>query len=211
MEQIDRSEHNPGPSLLYLFISFLRLGAHAARPWWLTSSGKMAVEKKHWISVSHPPVTDSLRQNHSRGRRPCSLPLTPVSGPGELPGLRSVSFGFGLPAFLLMMILSALYAEAHTLPAVVSAFNGLQVIVVALVANATFTFGRTSIKNWKNVINAVIAGGLFWLKVSPILVILISAFLGMILYKKQPPPGQTSRRKRRMRRNPFGGSLWVPS
>ena len=77
--------------------------------------------------------------------------------------------------------------RTHTLPAVVSAFNGLQAIVVALVANATLSFGRTSIKNWKNVINAIIAAGLFGLKVSPILVIVISAFLGMILYEKQPP------------------------
>jgi chromate transporter len=87
-----------------------------------------------------------------------------------------------------MMILSALYARTHTLPAVVSGFNGLQAIIVAVVANATLSFGRTSIKNWKNVINALIAAGLFGLKVNPILVIIIAAFLGMILYDKQPLP-----------------------
>jgi chromate transporter len=39
----------------------------------------------------------------------------------------AVSFiGFGFPAFLLMMILSALYARAHRLPVVVSVFNGLR-------------------------------------------------------------------------------------
>jgi len=57
--------------------------------------------------------------------------------------------GFGLPAFLFMMILSALYARTHTLPAVVSVFNGLQAIIVAVVANAALSFGKTSIKNWK--------------------------------------------------------------
>lgn len=187
MEQIDRSEHNPGPSLLYLFISFLRLGATAfGGPAMVAYIRKMAVEKKHWIS--EPSARDGVALCQT-------IPGATAMQFAAYTGFRArgvagaaVSFiGFGLPAFLLMMILSALYAEAHTLPAVVSAFNGLQVIVVALVANATFTFGRTSIKNWKNVINAVIAGGLFWLKVSPILVILISAFLGMILYKKQPP------------------------
>jgi chromate transporter len=84
-----------------------------------------------------------------------------------------------------MMILSALYARTHTLPAVVSGFNGLQAIVVAVVANAALSFGRTSIKDWKNVINALIAAGLFGLKVSPILVIIIAAFLGIVLYNKQ--------------------------
>jgi chromate transporter len=86
-----------------------------------------------------------------------------------------------------MMILSALYARAYALPAVVSIFNGLQAIVVALVANATSSFGRTSIKNWKNIINMIVAASLFGLKISPILVIIIAAFLGMILYDKQSP------------------------
>ncbi|MBM4348702.1 MAG: chromate transporter [Deltaproteobacteria bacterium] len=85
-----------------------------------------------------------------------------------------------------MMILSALYARTHTLPSVVSIFNGLQAIVVALVANAALSFGRTSMKSWKNVINALIAAGLFGLKINPILVIIIAAFSGVILYHKQP-------------------------
>jgi chromate transporter len=85
-----------------------------------------------------------------------------------------------------MMILSALYARTHTLPSVVSIFNGLQAIVVAVVANAALSFGRTSIKNWMNVINAIIAALLFGLKVNPILVILIAAISGVILYHKQP-------------------------
>jgi len=101
-------------------------------------------------------------------------------------GAAASFIGFGLPTFLIMMILSALYVRTHSLPSVVSIFNGLQAIVVALVANATLSFGRTSIKNWKNVINAIIAAGLFWLKISPILVIVIAAFLGMILYDRQP-------------------------
>jgi chromate transporter len=101
-------------------------------------------------------------------------------------GAAASFIGFGLPAFLFMMILSGLYARTHTLPSVISVFNGLQTIVVALVANATLSFGRTSIKNWRNVVNALIAAGLFGLKVSPILVIIAAAFLGVILYNKPP-------------------------
>ena len=111
-------------------------------------------------------------------------------------GAAASFIGFGLPTFLIMMLLSALYAQTHSLPAVVSIFNGLQVIIVALVANATLSFGRTSIKNWKNVTNAIIAAGLFGLTISPILVIIIAAFLGMILYSQQPfsPAGGVTER-----------------
>jgi len=54
----------------------------------------------------------------------------------------AVSFiGFALPAFLLMIGLSAFYAHSYTLPPVISIFNGLQTVVVAIVANATVLFG----------------------------------------------------------------------
>ena len=50
--------------------------------------------------------------------------------------------GFGLQAFLLMLALAVFYSGSRELPLVVSLFQGLQVMVVAIVANATFLFGR---------------------------------------------------------------------
>lgn len=38
--------------------------------------------------------------------------------------------------------------HTHTLPPVVAVFNGLQIIVVAIVANATVSFGKTSLKGF---------------------------------------------------------------
>jgi chromate transporter len=71
----------------------------------------------------------------------------------------AVSFiGFSLPAFLLMIGLSAFYARSYTLTPVVAVFDGLQTIVVAIVANATVSFGKTSLKGFRDVfIGAVVA------------------------------------------------------
>ena len=174
------------PSLTHLFTSFLRLGATAfGGPAMIAYIRKMAVDQKHWLDEKTARDGIALCQ---------TIPGATAMQMSAYVGLRArgvagaaASFvGFGLPAFLFMMILSALYARTHTLPSVVSIFNGLQAIVVALVANATLSFGRTSIKSWKNVINVLIAAGLFGLKINPILVIIIAAFLGMILYNKQP-------------------------
>jgi len=174
------------PSLTHLFTSFLRLGATAfGGPAMIAYIRKMAVDQKHWLDEKTARDGIALCQ---------TIPGATAMQMSAYIGFRArgvggaaASFvGFGLPAFLFMMILSALYARTHTLPSVVSIFNGLQAIVVALVANATLSFGRTSIKNWKNVINVLIAAGLFGLKINPILVIIIAAFLGMILYNKQP-------------------------
>ncbi len=186
MEQTPYQHHNPTPSLLQLFTSFLRLGATAfGGPAMVAYIRKMAVDQKHWLDDQSVRDGVALCQ---------TIPGATAIQMSAYVGLRArgvagaaASFvGFGLPAFLFMMILSALYARTHALPAVVSIFNGLQAIIVAVVANATLSFGRTSIKNWKNVVNAIIAALLFGLKVNPILVIVIAAILGVILYAKQP-------------------------
>ncbi len=186
MEQSQYQHHSPNPSLLQLLTSFLRLGATAfGGPAMVAYIRKMAVEKKRWLDDQSARDGVALCQ---------TIPGATAMQMSAYVGLRArgvagagASFiGFGLPAFLFMMILSALYVWTHTLPAVVSMFNGLQAIIVAVVANATLSFGKNSIKTWRNVINALIAAGLFGLKVSPILVIIVAAFLGMILYDKQP-------------------------
>jgi len=64
---------------------------------------------------------------------------------------------------------------------VVSIFSGLQAVIVAVVANATVSFGRASLKNWKNGIIALVAAGLFGLMVNPVFIVALSALLGMLL------------------------------
>jgi len=186
MEQSQYQHHSPNPSLFQLFTSFLRLGATAfGGPAMVAYIRKMAVERNHWLDESSARDGVALCQ---------TIPGATAMQMSAYVGLRTrgvagagASFiGFGLPAFLFMMILSALYVRTHTLPAVVSMFNGLQAIIVAVVANATLSFGKNSIKTWRNVINALIAAGLFGLKINPILVIIVAAFLGIILYDKQP-------------------------
>ena len=187
MEQSQQAG-SQSPSLTHLFISFLRLGATAfGGPAMVAYIRKMAVEKKHWIDDQSARDGVALCQTIP-GATAMQMSAYVGFRARGVAGAAASFIGFGLPAFLFMMILSALYARTHTLPSAVSVFNGLQAIVVALVANATLSFGRTSIKNWRNVINALIAGGLFGLKINPILVILIAAFLGIILYHKQPVP-----------------------
>jgi chromate transporter len=176
------------PSLSRLFIAFLRLGATAfGGPAMIAYIRKMAVEKKHWLNDQSARDGVALCQTIP-GATAMQMSAYVGFRARGVAGAAASFIGFGLPAFLFMMILSGLYARTHTLPAVVSAFNGLQAIVVALIANATLSFGRTSIKSWRNVINALIAAGLFGLKVNPILVIVIAAFLGVIFYDKQPHP-----------------------
>ena len=173
------------PSIQELFGSFFRLGLTAfGGPAMVAQIRKIAVGKKEWLSDA------SFRD----GVALCQMvPGATAMQAAAYVGLRSrgiggaaASFiGFGLPACILMLILSALYARTHALPAVVSVFSGLQVVVVAIVAHAAFTFGKTWLKDWKGALIALAAAVMFGFGVHPIEVILFAGLCGLGLYHRQ--------------------------
>ena len=107
-------------------------------------------------------------------------------------GAAASFIGFGLPAFIFMTVLSVLYVQNRELPVVVSAFNGLQAIIVSIVANAAITFGRANVRNWRAAVLAVMAAVLFGFGISPFLVILLAALVGILLYLHRPMPPSAS-------------------
>ncbi|HLG19111.1 MAG TPA: chromate transporter, partial [Bdellovibrionota bacterium] len=172
------------PSLTALFLSFLKLGATAfGGPAMVPFIGKMAVEQRKWLDggtfrdgvalCQMIPGATAMQVSAYVGFK--------VRG---VAGAAPSFIGFGLPAFLLMVGLSAFYVRSHTLPPVVAAFGGLQTIVVAIVANAAVSFGKTSLKSLRDGMIAVIAAAMFGLRVSPVLVIILAALLGLVLSKK---------------------------
>ena len=177
------------PSLFELFRSFFRLGLTAfGGPSMVAYIRKMAVDQKSWLD----------KETFNQGVALCQMiPGATAMQTTAFVGLRTrgvlgaaVSFiGFGLPAFLIMMISAAAYTYAHNLPVVISAFSGLQAIIVTLIANATLSFGRTTLKSWKHFAIAGAAAALFGLNVNPVLVILAAAVGGFVLVQsklKQP-------------------------
>ena len=153
---------------------------------------KMAVEKKHWLDG----------ETFSDGVALCQMiPGATAMQTAAYVGLKTqgvvgagASFiGFGLPAFLLMMAFAVLYTNNHNLPIVISAFSGLQAIIVAIIANAALSFGKNTLKDWKAFVIAGVAAVLFGLNVNPILVILLAALMGLILIKpKQSNPNHSA-------------------
>ena len=175
-------------SLGQLFIAFLRLGSTAfGGPAMVAYIRKMAVEDKHWVDE------DTFRNGVALCQTIPGATAIQVAG---YVGLRTrgiagalASFtGFGLPAFIFMAVLSAVYIRTHSLPVVVSAFTGLQAIIVAIVGNAAVVFGRTYLKNWKSVIFALAAASLFGFRIHPIIVILISGIIGLLFKAGQMAP-----------------------
>jgi chromate transporter len=183
------------PSLASVFFAFFRLGITAfGGPAMVTYIRKMAVEQKGWLDSAVFDDGVALCQ---------AIPGATAMQVTAYVGLRirgaagalAAFVGLGLPAFLLMMVLSALYVSTSALPPVKALFLALQAIVVALVAYATVSFGRTSLKHWIHVLIAGIAAVLFIAGLHPIVVIVLAALLGITLLpspdKKQEIPVTT--------------------
>ena len=169
------------PSIIQLFASFLRLGMTAfGGPSMIAYIRTLAVEKKHWLDA----------ETYSNGVALCQMiPGATAMQTAAYVGLKTQGvigagasyIGFGLPAFLLMFIFAVLYTNNHDLPIVISAFSGLQAIIVAIIANAALSFGKTTLRDWKAFLIAGVATALFGLNVNPILVITLAAVMGLVL------------------------------
>jgi chromate transporter len=172
------------PSLTSIFFAFFLLGITAfGGPAMVSYIRKMAVGQKGWLDSAVFDDGVALCQ---------AIPGATAIQVTAYVGLRirgatgalAAFAGFGLPAFFLMMVLSAFYVSTSALPPVKALFLALQAIVVALVAYSTLSFGRASLRRWIHVLIAGIAAGLFLAGVSPIIVIVLAALLGIALLPK---------------------------
>jgi chromate transporter len=146
--------------------------------------GKMAVERQQWLDEATFRDGVALCQTIPGATAMQTAAYVGLRARG-LPGAAVCFVGFGLPAFCFMAILSAFYARMHDLPLALAAFQGLRAMTVAIVANATFAFGKRSLKGPADIIVAGLAAALFALKVNPIVVIFAAAVVGLVLYRGQ--------------------------
>jgi chromate transporter len=184
-------EDGPPPSLLELFAAFGRLGMTAfGGPSMVAYIRKLAVEKKRWLDASTFAGGVALCQMIPGATAMQTAAYVGLTARG-IPGAAASFVGFGLPAFLLMLAFAVLYTYTSDLPIVISAFSGLQAIIVAIVANAMIMFGRSTIRDWRTLVIALGAAFLFGLNVAPIAVVLAAALAGLLIVKpKQAPPSR---------------------
>lgn len=178
----------PPPTLSRLFLAFLRLGITAfGGPAMIAYIRERAVERENWLTKEVFQDGIALCQTI-----PGATAMQVAAYVGlRVQGVRGavVSYvGFGLPAFLLMLLLSTVYVRAHALPVVIAVFSGLQALIVAVVANAAISFGRTTLTSWRQGVIALMAAALFWMVVHPVLILLLAALLAMALHSRQPVP-----------------------
>jgi chromate transporter len=166
-----------------LFFSFLKLGLTAfGGPAMVAYVRELVVEKRKWLDNKTFQEGVALAQAIPGATVMQVVAYVGFKTRGIVGGL--VSFiAFGLPAFLLMLFLSYIYAKTHNLPEAISIFAGLQVIVVAIVANAFLSFAKPIIKSVGEIIIAIFSFLLFLFKISPFLIIIACFLISQIIFK----------------------------
>jgi chromate transporter len=166
-----------------LFAAFLRLGATAyGGPAMMAHLKSDLVGKRGWLSD----------QDFKEGMALCQVipgatmvQMCTYAGYRlrHLPGALAAAVGFVLPAFLVMVALSALYFHAGSVALVRALFRGLGAVVVAIVLNACLTLGRTMLHGWQGILLASLALLAMVLKVNLLIVLAGAAVLALPLYR----------------------------
>ncbi len=176
------------PSLPVLFASFLRMGLTAfGGPAMIAYIRRRVVNENRWLDPASFQDGVALCQ---------TIPGATVMQMAAYIGLRlrgvrgavCAFIGFGLPAFLLMLALSMTYAHTHAVPVVTSVLCGLQVVVVAVMANAALTFGKATLTGWRDAVLAAVAAALFGLTANPLAILSLAAGLGLLLSQRGDAP-----------------------
>jgi chromate transporter len=188
------------PSIGWLFLDFLRLGLTAfGGPSMVAYIRKLAVERRNWLNKGEFSDGVALCQMIPGATAMQTAAYVGLRLRGVL-GAAATFIGFGLPAFALMLFFAIVYAKTGTLPAVVSAFSGLQAVIVAIIVNAALSFGKATIKNWKYGLISVVAAVMFWANIHPLIVILAAAGLGWLVL---PHPSEAELRGSQSEATPF--------
>jgi chromate transporter len=175
------------PSLTSLFLKIFKLGAAAyGGPAMISQIKEAAVNRYAWVKEGE----------FMRGVALCQL----IPGATMVQivtyigyrvrgiwGALTAAVAFVLPAFIAILILSAIYFKFHTLWFIQALFKGLGAIVVAIILNACITFGRPILRDWKVILIAVLSFLAFFFQLNFVLIFGLAAVAGFVLRPKTPP------------------------
>ncbi len=175
------------PTNSKLFLTFLKLGFTAfggpAMPVYLR---KEIVDRKQWMDGQSFDAGLALSQ---------IIPGATIMQLSTYVGLKLKGiwgallcfFAFGFPSFLIMLGLSVLYKNFHHIDFIEAILGTLRIIVVAIIAHATYIFGKKNFSSINDVAIGIIGAILFLLNLHPALVVGISVILGLILTRNDKP------------------------
>lgn len=106
-------------------------------------------------------------------------------------GAIAATMGFVMPSLILISIIAKFFKEFQDYQAVQHAFNAIQVVVVALITITVVNMFKQSVKDNYGIVIFILAFIMIaFLNLSPIIVVVSSAILGILLSKNREIKGR---------------------
>ncbi len=173
-------------SLSFLFTRVLKLGATAyGGPAMISQIKDAAVNRYGWVKEGEFMRGAALCQLIPGATMVQIVTYVGYRVRGML-GALTASVAFVLPAFIALLVLSAIYFRFQTVWFIQALFKGLGAIVVAIIFNACITFGKTVLKDWKAVLIAALSFIAFFFQWNFVLIFVMAAVAGFVLRPKTP-------------------------
>ncbi len=182
------SDKNTQPTLLELFLVFLRISA-------VTIGGgyvmfpmlkREVVDSKRWISDQEMVDYYALGQSIPGIIAMNTSTLIGYRKRG-VPGAFVAAAGMATPSLVVILLIAAFLTPYFNLPVVQKAFAGIRAAVVAMIVMAVLQVGKKSVDS---VAKLVISIGAFLaiagLHIHPVLMIVAGSMLGLLLFRKEP-------------------------
>jgi chromate transporter len=177
------------PGLARLFFSFLVLGMTAfGGPAMVPFIRRMAVKRRGWITAESFDLGVATAQflPGATAMQVAAYVGYRVRGVG---GAVAAYLGFGLPAFGLMLGLSAIYFHARDAALAEAAFRGFKAVVTALVLSSALDFARSYLRSPLAAALALVAGVAFFLGGNPILILLAVCAVAALAFPREAARG----------------------
>ncbi len=172
-------------TLLNLFITFTKIGlvGYGGGPAMVPLIQEEAVERQEWMSDEEFIDTVAMG-NTLPGPLATKMALFvgfQVCGwPGAVVGL----LGMLWPSSALMMVMGIFFLHFKDSPYGQAMITAIRPVVISLLSYTVYKFIPSSIRNWHTGLIAVASfAAVAFLKIHPVLVILVVAILGMIVYR----------------------------
>ena len=192
MLKIKLKEGEKLKELWNIFIIFFRMGAFTFGGGYamLPIIQKEIVEKRNW--ASHEEVIDY----YAIGQ--CTPGIIAVNTATFIGYKRKgavgaiiATLGLVTPSLIFISIIAIFFKDLQDVTVVQYAFNGIQVVVVALITVTVKNMFRQSVKDNYGIILFILAFIIIaFLRLSPIIVVVLSALLGIIKSRKSALEGQ---------------------
>ncbi|GAB6116432.1 chromate transporter [Thermoanaerobacter brockii subsp. lactiethylicus] len=169
---------------LNLFWAFFKVGAFSFGGGYamIPLIKKEIIDIHHWLSVDQFLDIIAISQMTPG---PIAINAATFVGykVGGFWGSAAATIGVTAPSFLIIIILALLIIRYRHLPWLDAFFKGVRPAVIALIVQAAYSVGKSSFTGIKDMlVAAVVFVGLYLLKINPLIIIVMAAILGIVIY-----------------------------